>query len=258
MRKVIIIISVLFLFSLTTDAQTLKEPKHLGDWIAGGDASEFLLHSVMEYSQLLLEENPNGKLIIRICSSEDIKTAFVKTSINPLSASDYNKYFLHPIVPYENIYISKYSECAGKSGSVYNQYWFVPEKSIFKYDEIVTVNKINYTKESIEEFDYESNKIKRKNYKLLTKEFEKMTEVFVNNLAANPNSKGFIIHNSKSSKIKKNIKKVVYKLKENGIKPERYEVIKKPTIDWNEKGKAYFERNDKKYFPSFSIIEIKK
>lgn len=249
--------SVLLLICLQIiNAQKLAEPKHLGNWIAGEDPSEFLLHSVLEASELLLEDNPDGKLIIRICSKDDLATAFIKTSMNPLSVSGYNQY--RQIVPYEKIYIAKYAGCLGKDNFVYNQYWVVPNKSLFKYDEVISVNKIKYSNNYLEEYDHDGYKSKRKNYKLLTKKFDKMIEKFVDNLAENPNSKGFIIHNSKRKELKSNISKVIRALKEKGIKTRRYTVIKKPRLEWNEKGEIYLEKNDKMNFPRFSIIEINK
>jgi len=88
MRKIALISITVLAFCVSVLPQKMTEPKLLGSLLAGEDPSEFLLHTVMETSQYYLQDNPDGKLIIRICSSDDFSTAFVKSVFSPLSASN--------------------------------------------------------------------------------------------------------------------------------------------------------------------------
>ena len=235
MKRVVLLAIIIFAICSAVSAQKLAEPKLLGNWIAGEDPSEFLLHKVMEYSQNLLQENPDGKLIVRICSSDEFSTAFIKAPLNPLSASYYNQFRL--LVPNEKIYIARSSKCLGKNKYVHNQYWFVPDRNTIEYEEIFPVNDIYYKSFETGEFD--------ENLKTLIKE-----------LKNNPKANGFIVHNSSSRKLKRNLEKVKRLAQNEALDVKKIKIVKKVRLESGENGKL-IETRDKNTFPTLVLLEIR-
>lgn len=254
MKKIAVIL-VLLLCSFSASSQKLNEPILLGSFIAGEDPSEFLLHRVMEESERLLEENPEGKLIVRICSSGDFSTAFVKAPLDPVAASRYNLFTKRIIVPYEKMFIANSSKCFEKEKFVYNQYWFVPNDNKIEYDEIFPVESISYKVFYVEDYDYETNK--QKTFESQNKEFTKNVSDFINELKNNPKSEGFIVHNSKNKRMKRNIEKVYNILKRENINLQRVRTIIRITLDSDKNGELKPVKDEKQSLPVLKILVIK-
>lgn len=248
MKRVILLTTIIIAICISASAQKLVEPKLLGNWIVGEDPREFLLHTVMEYSQGLLEENPEGKLIVRICSSDEFPTAFIKAPLNPLSASQYNQFRL--LVPNEKIFIARSSKCLGKGKYIYNQYWFIPNRNTLEYEEIFPVNSISYKMFLVNE--YESSNIGR-----LKDEFAKNVEDFLNELKNNPESEGFIIHNSKNKRMKRNIEKIISLVKKAGGDLNKIKTVIKTQLYFDENGKSFPVKDEGNSFPLLATITIK-
>lgn len=254
MKKLFLIVAIIFTISTSALAQKLTEPKLLGTWIAGEDPSEFLLHSVMEYSQSLLEENSEGKLIVRICSLDGFSAAFIKAPLNPLAANRYNQYRL--LVPYEKIFIANSSKCMKGTKFIVNQYWFVPDGNTLEYDEIYSVNNISYKNFYVSDYDFSNNK--EKSLTEQNKEFAENVEEFTSQLKNNPKAEGFIVHCSKNRKMKRNIENVLVIAKKEDINVERIKTIIRPKLDVNEKGKLFSIKDEGNSFPLLGVIEVKK
>jgi len=256
MKRIILFITITAGIFSTVSAQKLTELKHLGNWIAGEDPSEFLLHSVMEYSQTLLEENPEGKLIIRICSANEFSTAFIKAPLNPLAASQYNQYRL--LVPYEKIFIANSSKCFEGLKFVFNEYWFVPKENTLEYEEIFPVNSINYKSFVVDNYDYTSDELKEKSLQAQNKDYEDNIGEFILELKNNPKTEGFIVHNSKNKRIRRNFEKVNTILKKENIGIQRVKTVIKIRLDFDRNGKLKPVKDKKAYFPALKVITIKK
>lgn len=248
MKQGILLATFSLAICISVFAQKLAEPKLLGNWFAGEDPSEFILHLVMEFSQELLKENPEGKLIVRICSSDEFLTAFIKAPLNPLSASQYNRFRL--LVPNEKIFIARSSKCLGKGKYIYNQYWFVPAKNTLEYEEIFPVNSISYKNFGVYELEnYDKTD--------LNNEFDENLKNFIGELKSRPNSDGFIIQDSRNRKIKHDIEKVKKLSMKEGVDVARIRTIAKVQLEPRENGKLSLIK-DKNSFPTLAIIEIKK
>lgn len=259
--KKIIKAVVVFAFALSSFslvfAQKLDKPQFLGIWTYGEDPSEFLLHLVMEASQSYLKDNPDGKLIVRMCSSEDFYTAFVKTSQSPFAASNYNRFYI--IVPYEKIFVAKSSICREKYQFVHNEYWFVPADNMLEYEEIFPVNKISYENFSIGKiYDFKNDRYEKKSLKTKEKEFAENITKFINELKSNPKTIGLIVHNSKGKKLKRNIEKVKTILEKENINSGRIKTVKDSKLEENKKGKLVLVKDDGDSFPSLITIAVEK
>ncbi len=256
MKNSFLVSGFILVFCLSVFSQKMTEPELLGSLTYGEDPSEFLLHTVMQRSHYYLEDNPDGKLIIRICSSEDFATAFVRSVFNPLSASNYNGFTRSIIVPYEKIYIAKASKCARKDKVVFTQHWFVPDKNTLETDEMFPVNDISYKAFSVNDYNYKSGKGKSKSEQ--NKDFKDHIREFVDELKTNPAAQGFIVHNSKNGIMKRNIEKVKSLLNQENISPQRVKIVVKIRLDIDKNEKLMPVRDEKKHFPNLEVLAIKK
>ena len=256
MKRAVISSFFIFVFCVSILSQKMTEPKLLGSLIAGEDPSEFLLHDVMERSEIYLKDNPEGQLIVRICGSDDFSTAFIKAAFNPLAASNYNVFIKRIIVPYEKIFIAKSSKCLGKENIVFTEHWFVPDKNTLEYDEILPVNDILYRAYYIDDYDLKSGKNKSKTTK--EEQFAENITEFVAKLKNDPNGQGFIVHNSKNKAIKRNIEKVKARLEKENIGLQRVKIVIKVRMDIDKNAKLVPIKDEKKYFPDLELVTIKK
>lgn len=236
MRKITTILFFVLTVCTSIFAQGLKKPLHLGDWIAGEDPSEFLLHRVMERTERLLEENPNGRLIVRICSPFEFYGSFVRTTINPLAASNYNQYRL--IVPSEKIFIALSPNCRrGSVGSndspvfVYNEYWFVPENAEFQYKEIYSVSDIDY------------------------RLFESSRE-FLAFMKTNQSAVGLVVYSSNNTELRNRVSEMEHKLLKIGT--DRFKSVRKPVYKIGSDGKLMESEDYHQKHPKLITLEIKK
>ena len=255
MKRIALISIFIFVFCSSVLPQKLTEPQYLGSWVAGEDPSEFLLHRVMEYSEILLKENPEGKLIVRLCSLDKFSTAFVKAPLNLLKASAYNLFTKRIIVSFEKIFIANSSKCLGKEKFDFIQYWFIPDAATLEYDEIFPVNNIDYKSLWIDDYDFDSNK--NKITSVQEKEFAENITEFTAQLKNNPKAEGFITYFSHSRRIKRNLEKIMTILGKENINLQRVKILMKTylVIEKNNKLKRFKDKKEK--FPSLEILTIK-
>ena len=253
MKRIALISIFIFVFCSSILPQKLTEPTLLGNWTAGEEPSEFLLHRVMETSQRYLEDNPEGKLIVRICSLDNFSTSFIKAPLNPLSASNYNKYRL--LVPYEKIFIANSAKRFEEREFIFNEYWFVPNENTLEYDKIIPVNDISYKSFVVD--DYDSDSRKDKAVEEQKKEFAENITEFINELKSNEESEGFIVYYSNTKKIKRNIEKVMALLTKENVSLQRIKTAIRTNLVENKKGKWVQIKDKKETFPSLEILTIK-
>lgn len=236
--------------------QELNEPLLLGSLDFAEAPGEFLLHDVMERSEGLLKDNPNGKIVVRICSSENFSTAFIKASVNPLAASSYNDFTKRIIVPDEKIFVANSSKCSEKQKFVFNEYWFVPNNLTIDFDEIYNVKNISFQSWWINEYNSEKNK--RKSFAELSKEFNENLNEFVEKLKSDSNVEGFIVFSSKNTQIKRNIQRVYDILKKEKVNSLRIKILKDVRWHPDKNGKMKPQKVDNSNFPTLKILTIKK
>jgi hypothetical protein len=247
MKGLVLSIITIISICVSMSAQKLTEPKYLGGWIAGEDSSEFLYHRVLETSLELLKENPDGKLIVRICSSDEFSDAFVKSSLNPLTIANYG--FYQVLTP-ERVFVARSKNCLFEKKFLQSQYWFVADKIDLEYDEIYSARSIYYKDFEIYEFD-------AKDRRKLKREFDENLEKFISELKNNPQAEGFIVHNSTNRKMKRHIEKVQSLLRNQSVNLGRIKTVIKVQLEPIESGKLMSVK-DKNSFPTLAVIEIKK
>lgn len=227
-------------------AQKVNEPVLLGSWFGGEDPSEFLLHTVVETSSAYLKENPNGKLVVLICSNDEFLTAFVSTTLNPLAVGQYLRWSL---IPEEKIFIARSSNCIGKSKNSFNQYWFVPGEGTLAYEEAFPAENIAFKKFQVDnEYKWFGDEQKIVETESTKKHFiENITE-FIKELENNLNTKGFILSFSNNKRMKRNLEKVKQSLKDKKIDMNRIKIIN-PKKD--------FSDDSGRLYPSFATLSIK-
>lgn len=248
MRKLATVFFI-YIFCVAVFSQKLEEPQLLGRWTYGEDPSEFLNHRILDTSYGYLSGNPDGKLVIRLCSSKNFSEAFVTTALNPFQVVGYNSY--HRVISPENIYVARSEKCLSQEQVECSEYWFVPSGHKIGYEEKFPIENIYY--KNIEIYEFEEINVKK-----LKAEFDKNISAFIEELKKHPKSEGFIIHNSNNEKMKRNIGNVLDTAKKEGIDIGRIKTLKKPGLDVNEKGKIYFVKDEKKSFPNLAVIEIEK
>lgn len=97
MMKTLILITIL-VFTNTVFAQKLNEPKLLGTWrLEFEDFGEFIYHKVEEIKFSYLKDNPNGKVIARICSKHKTMSLALVDSVGfAFNLPNHTKYFQIP------------------------------------------------------------------------------------------------------------------------------------------------------------------
>jgi hypothetical protein len=249
MKQTILISVLLFGFCISALPQKLNEPVLFGNLFAGEDPSEFYYHDVGETSDRFLKDNPEGKLVVRICSSDDFLTALIKAPFNPLWGN-YTAF-----VPDEKIFISKSSKCLDERKFVSNQYWFVPDKITLEYDEIFPVKDIFYKDFDVDDYDFNTNK--RLKTSVEEKEFTENINKFIKELKDNSKAEGFIVHNSKNETMKRNVAKVTKLLEKENISSQRVKTVLKVRLTTDENLKLVPIKDQKRYFPVLEILSIK-
>jgi hypothetical protein len=136
MRK----ISFITLFTLCivhlASAQKLAGPELAGTWRLGyEDYQEFIYHKVEAFASSYLKENPNARMVARLCSRDKMSVALASSSGFAFTFPEYAKNFQ---VPAERIFFARWSKCERKS----EQYWFVPANDDIEYDEMVQAERV--------------------------------------------------------------------------------------------------------------------
>jgi len=213
MKKVLFIF--LFAFCLFIDSaysQKSEEPRLVGTWTLGfEDYGEFIYHKVEEFRFSYLKDNPNAKMVARLCSNEKMSVALVSSYGFAFNFPDYGKYLQ---VPADRFFFARWSKCGSKS----EQYWFVPENSKFEYDEMISAEKVQVNRWL---GDYYDNPVSQP----AENEFAENTKKFIAELKNNPKAEGFIIRNLKMKKSK--LKKALQQIQNEKIDKSRFQILRK-------------------------------
>jgi len=248
--------AILLIVSVFLFGQDLESPMKLGALeIADGDPSEFLLHSVMEYSSGVLESYSQGKLLVRLCSRDKFERAFVKAPVSPLAASYYNQYQL--LVPYEKIFVASSTKCGDSNGLVVNEYWLFKDKITVETDDIFSVKDISHRTFGGDDWsDCEAFTSKKRKRHCLNDKFTTVSDNFIDALKKDQEGLGFVVYNSKSKRMRRNLKKIKARILEEDMGLTRVEFIRNPVLVANSYEKTKIERNDKAEYPRLAILSI--
>src|SRR5436853_2136058 len=107
---------------------------------------EFIYHKVEEFASSYLEENPNAKMVARLCSRDKMSVALLGSHGLAFTLPEYAKNLQ---VPTERIFFARWSKCESKS----EQYWFVPENSVFEYDEMALAERVRVDRLLVGSYD---------------------------------------------------------------------------------------------------------
>jgi hypothetical protein len=207
--KTLILITIL-VFTNTVFAQTLSEPKLLGTWrLEFYDFDEFIYHKIEAVKFSYLKDNPNGKVIARICSKHKTMPQALIDSVGfAFSFPGHTKYFQ---IPNDKVFFARYSKCGNKS----EQYWFVPENTTLDYDEIILAEKVKVNRYSSE----------------ARKEFTDNTKKFIEELKNNPKAEGFIILNIQTKN--RYLQKALQQIQKEKIDKSRFQILRKKIYQTN-------------------------
>lgn len=228
MKKVLLIVPFAFcIFVNSAFSQKLAEPRLVGTWRLGyEDYGEFIYHKVEEFASSYLKENPNAKMVARLCSRDKMSVALVGSHGFAFTLPEYAKNLQ---VPTERIFFARWSKCESKS----EQYWFVPENSVFEYDEMVLAERVRVDRLLVGYYDNPTSQPAKR-------EFAKNLKEFIAELKNNPKAEGFIIQNSGMSS--RTLKEALQQLRNEKIDKNRFQILRKRIYE--------------SYYPEFMTVRI--
>lgn len=222
---------IAILFSSDLYAQESIRAHLLGTWVGGEDPSEFLLHKVIEQSVKYFEENPDGILVVRICSADVFRRAFVKTPLNPLTVVAFDRF--RPGIPSGRVFVTSSAVCVNEKDSVpKSEYWFVPKGIELEYDEIVPICQIDSKSFANTPSDEPGKRTDKQ-------QFERNIRGFVAELRNNQAVKGMIVFRASNRAMKRNITSLRSQLNKERL-DDRIEAIEIPraiSMDYKNKVK---------------------
>ena len=228
MKKVLFVF--IFTFCLFIDSaysQKSEEPELVGTWTIGyEDYQEFIFHKVERFALGYLKENPNAKMVARLCSNDKMSVALANSYGFAYGFPSNAKYFNTPI---DRFFFARWSKCADKS----EQYWFVPENSSFEYDEIIAAENVEVKRWLATDYD-------KPNRQAAEKEFADYLKEFIAELKNNPKTEGFIIRNIKMKDRK--LREALRQIQNEKIDKTRFQILKKQIYD--------------NYYPEFMTVTI--
>jgi hypothetical protein len=228
MRKVLFIIPFAFcIFVNSAFSQKLAEPRLVGTWRLGyEDYGEFIYHKVEAFASYYLKENPNAKMVARLCSRDKMSVALVGSYGFAFTFPEYAKNLQ---VPADRIFLARWSKCESKS----EQYWFVPENSNFEYDEMILAERVRVNRLLVGSDDNPTSQPAKRG-------FAKNLKEFIAELKNNPKAEGFIIRNSGMRN--RNLKAALQQLRNEKIGKNRFQVLRKRVYE--------------SYYPEFMTVTI--
>jgi hypothetical protein len=212
-------------------AQKGENPVHLGNWTVGGDPDKFYLSDVSQKSADFLRDYPEGKLIVRICSSDDFPTALIKTTLHPFFRRDTEPD--SSLIPDRNFYVGRFSTCVLDYDFTYSQYWFIKKADLLVTDELYPAAEIFY------------------------EDVAQLNE-FIDRLKTDIDLTGYIVHTSENERVQTNVRNAVLKAEEAGIRPERIKTLRKsvPYIDRYKRIKIRDDKNEVN--PRFVLYKLQR
>jgi len=200
----------------------------VGTWTRGyEDYQEFIYHKVERFAFDYLRQNPNSRMIARLCSKNSMAVALVNSYG---FAYEFPRYGLLFKTPSDRFYFARSSKCPDKS----EQYWFVPATGNIDFDELIPADKVSVKRWITSDYDGPSRRAARQ-------DFEGYRRDFIAEMKKNPESLGFVIRNLKTNDrlYRESLRQIGLDKVEKG----RVRVIRK----------AIYE----KYYPEFMTVTIK-
>jgi hypothetical protein len=223
MRKVSFI--TLFSFCIFVNlaySQKFAEPRLVGTWRLGyEDYGEFIYHKVEQFAFSYLKENPNARMVARLCSRDKMSDALAGSGGFAFTFPEVAKNLQ---VPADRIFFARWSKCESKS----EQYWFVPADENIEYDEMVPAERVRV------------NRLLVSNNPGSRSEFAKNLKEFIAELKNNPKVEGFIIRNTGMSN--RYLKEALQQLRDENIDKNRFHILSK--------------RSYRSYYPEFMTVTI--
>ena len=224
MRSILITVA-LCVFGASVFSQQSTKPKLVGTWRLGNeDYGEFIYHRVEAFGFVYLKENPNARLVARLCSKHKLPAALANSPGAAYVLPDQAKNLQAPV---ERMFIARWSRCESKT----EQYWFVPANSSIEHDEMIPAEKVRVNRLLVGYYD---NPISQP----AKSEFAKKLEEFVAELKNNPTAEGFIIRNNGISN--REVEAVLQRLRKEQI--NRCQIVRK--------------RGYSSYYPEFMTVTI--
>jgi hypothetical protein len=201
-------------------------PRLVGTWKLGyEDYREFIYHRV-EYFASYLKENPNAKMVARLCSSGNMPVALAASHGFAYAFPETTENFQ---VSADRVFFARWSKCESKS----EQYWFVPENSGIEYDEMIAAERVRVKRLLV---GYYGNPVSQP----AKSEFARNLKEFIAELKNNPKSEGFIIRNTGMSN--RSLKEVLRQLRREKVEEKRLQILTK--------------RSYRSYYPEFMTVTI--
>jgi len=223
MKSLLLIAFALCIFASSVFSQKLTDPRLVGVWKLGqDDYGEFIYHKV-DYFASYLKEDPDAKMVVRLCSSDNMPLALAGSHGFAYSFPKSAEMFQ---VPPGRMFFARWSRCENKS----EQYWVLPENSSIEYDELIPVERVRVNRLLIGSSTSKSAK----------REFAKNLNEFIAGLKNNPQTKCFIIRNiGMSSCI---LEKALRQLRFEKVDVNRFQIVSK--------------RSYRNYYPEFMTVAI--
>lgn len=208
-------------------SQKAPESVLVGTWTRGyEDYQEFIFHKVEGFALGYLKENPNAKMVARLCSNDKISIALAESDGFAYKFPDNA---IHFNAPPDRFFYARWSKCPNRS----EQYWFVPENSNFEFDEIIAADKVEVKRWLATDHDKASREAAEKQFVDYLKEF-------IAELRSNPKAEGFIIRNLNMKERK--LKDALKQIQTGKIDQRRVQIVKK--------------RSYPNYYPEFMTVTI--
>lgn len=209
--------------------QKAEDPILIGTWTKEHeDYEEFIYHRVEKFAFEYLKQNPNAKLVARLCSKEKLAAAFANSHGTAYALPRFTSLFKIPI---DKVFFARWSKCADRS----DQYWFLPENGEIEFDEMVGADKVEVKR-------WLSIKFFHPDRQSLENEFAENIEAFIRELNDNPNTEGFIIRNIDMKE--RNLKKALKQIEDKKLDSGRFKILRKQVY-----------KND---YPEFMTVLIQK
>ena len=223
MKTILFVPFAICIFVSSVFSQKLTEPRLVGVWRLGyEDYGEFIYHKV-EYFSLYLKEDPNARMVARLCSNDNMPLALAGSHgfayAFPKSAENFQ-------VPTGRMSFARWSRCESKS----EQYWFVPENARLDYDEMIPADRVRVNRLLV---SYYGSPISQP----AKTEFAKNLKEFITELKSNPTTQGFIVRNIGMSN--RTLEEALRQLRSEKV---RFQILRK--------------RSYRSYYPEFMTVTI--
>ncbi len=154
----------------------------VGTWTRGyDDYQEFMYHKVERFTFDYLKQNPDSRIIARLCSKKSMALALASSHGFAYGFPRYGAFFK---TPSDRFYFARSSKCPDRS----EQYWFVPATDKIDFDELIPADKVSVKRWITSDYDAASRRSTRKDFEAYLKEF-------IAEMKANPKALGFVIRN---------------------------------------------------------------